>query len=130
MKKLFAIMAVVMLVVACGGEQKKPMTLEEQFLDYITKIEQAVEARDVEQVEALAESFEEWGASLSESDLVKIQKVVADNETRIMSVMMACEALEYAADGEYYEECLIEADEAIEIYKEIVDELDEASDLD
>lgn len=126
MKKLFAILAVALLVVACGGEQKKPMTIEDKFMDYISQIEKAVEAGDAEKAESLIEAFEEWGTSLNEKDMAEIEKVASKNEDRIFKAMIACEALVMAEVEEYYEECFdeccIDADEAIEAYDEAVEE--------
>jgi hypothetical protein len=126
MKKLFAILAVVMLVVACGGEQKKPMTIEDKFMDYISQIEKAVEAGDAEKAESLIVAFDEWGTSLDEKDMAEIEKVASKNEDRIFKAMIACEALVTAEVEEYYEECFdeccIDADEAIEAYDEAVEE--------
>lgn len=130
MKKLFAILAVALLVVACGGEQKKPMTIEDKFMDYISQIEKAVEAGDAEKAESLRVAFDEWGTSLDEEDIAKVHKVVSKNEDRIFKAMIACEALVTAEVEEYYEECFdeccIDADEAIEVYEEAYEEAAEA----
>lgn len=126
MKKLFAILAVALLAVACGGEQKKPMTIEDKFMDYISQIEKAVEAGDAEKAESLIVAFEEWGTSLNEKDMAEIEKVASKNEDRIFKAMIACEALVMAEVEEYYEECFdeccIDADEAIEAYEDAVEE--------
>lgn len=122
MKKLFAILAVALLVVACGGEQKKPMTIEDKFMDYISQIEKAVEAGDAEKAESLIVAFEEWGTSLNEKDMAEIEKVASKNEDRIFKAMIACEALVFAEAEECFDECCIDADEAIEAYEEAVEE--------
>lgn len=128
MKKLFAILAVVMLVVACGGEQKKPMTIEDKFMDYIAQIEKAVEAGDVEQIDALTVAFDEWGTSLNEEDLAKVQKVFEENEDYIFKVMMSCDALMMSSVDECCDEC---CDIEDEVFDECdCEECDEASDLD
>lgn len=132
MKKLFAILAVALLAVACGGEQKKPMTIEDKFMDYISQIEKAVEAGDAEKAESLMVAFDEWGTSLDEEDMAKVYKVVSKNEGRIIKVMEECEALVFAEAEECFDECF---DECCDIEAEVFDECDceecdEASDLD
>ena len=48
MKKLFTILAVASLVVACGGGNAKeePKSIEDQLWEYVAKMEKAVEADD------------------------------------------------------------------------------------
>ena len=81
MKKLFAILAVAALVVACGEE--KPKTVEEQCLDHLANIERAVEAEDFEAADAAFAAYGEWISTLDEADYEKVMEVVWENEERI-----------------------------------------------
>ena len=103
MKKFFAFLAAALLVVACGGSKEEPKSIEDQMLDHIAKIEKAVEAGDVEAVEAASEAFDEWGYSLSEDQMMEAIEAMVKHEERITKLMLACEAMENGAD-EYYDE--------------------------
>lgn len=133
MKKLFAILAAALLVVACGGEQKKPATLEDQIVSHLDKIENALKSGDFDKVMAAAEAFDEWGTSLGEEQLMEAVQIMEKYQERAESLMGAIAQMELAQYDEFeecYEECCIDADEAIDIC-ECEDECDdEASDLD
>ena len=70
MKKLFAILAVAMLVVACGGaaDKDEPKTIEDQLLDYVAQFEKAFEAGDIEAAGEAIVALDEWAANLDGED--------------------------------------------------------------
>lgn len=62
MKKLFAILAAALFVVACGSKQKEdePKTIEEQLLEYMAEIEEAAKARDLEKGLEIKADYFRW----------------------------------------------------------------------
>lgn len=62
MKKLFAILAAALFVVACGGGNTKnePKSIEEQLLEYMAKIEEAAKARDLEKGLEIHADYSRW----------------------------------------------------------------------
>ena len=61
MKKLFAILAAALFVVACDSKQKdEPKTIEEQLLEYMAEIEEATEARDEVKGYEVHEAYGRW----------------------------------------------------------------------
>ena len=79
MKKLFAILAVALLVVACGNGDKKPQSIEEQLYEYVAQMENYVKADDYEKAESVYEAYEKWVESLNEAQeeelLIALDKV-------------------------------------------------------
>ena len=75
MKKLFAILAAALLVVACGGNTKEePKSIEDQLLEHKAKIEKAYENGDYEEVQAAVEAFQKWYESLNEEEAQEAQE--------------------------------------------------------
>ena len=70
MKKLFAILAAAFVVVACGGgaEKDEPATFEDQLVEYIEDMEEAVEDDDPEAALEALQSFTEWSQSIESTD--------------------------------------------------------------
>ena len=62
MKKLFAILAAALFIVACGGGNTKnePKSIEEQLLEYMAKIEEAAKARDLEKGLEIKADYFRW----------------------------------------------------------------------
>ena len=79
MQKLFAILAVALLVVACGNGDKKPQSIEEQLYEYVAQMENYVKADDYEKAESVYEAYEKWVESLNEAQeeelLIVLDKV-------------------------------------------------------
>lgn len=79
MKKLFAILAVALLVAACGNGDKKPQSIEEQLYEYVAQMENYVKADDYEKAESVYEAYEKWVESLNEAQeeelLIVLDKV-------------------------------------------------------
>lgn len=79
MKKLFAILAVALLVAACGNGDKKPQSIEEQLYEYVAQMENYVKANDYEKAESVYEAYEKWVESLNgaqeEELLIALDKV-------------------------------------------------------
>lgn len=82
MKKLFAILAVASLVVACGGGNAKdePKSIEDQLSEYLTKMEKAVKADDYEKAIDIYLAYEEWVDSLNEEQMEELIEVMEDME--------------------------------------------------
>lgn len=71
MKRLFAILAVALLVIACGGGKAKnePKSIEEQLLEYVAQMGDYVKAGDYEKAEGVYVAYEEWVSSLDEQQM-------------------------------------------------------------
>ncbi|MDO5497830.1 MAG: SH3 domain-containing protein [Alistipes sp.] len=83
MKKLFAILAVALLVVACGGgntKKEEPKSIEDQLSEYLTKMEKAVKADNYEKAIDIYLAYEEWVDSLDEEQLKELKEVKEDME--------------------------------------------------
>ena len=98
MKKILAIMCAAALFVACGGEKKKELTVEEQAKAKIEAVIVALEAGDMEKAEQLVEVCDEWYETLSEADQNMADKVMEQYEDRLIEAMMEYEMGEL--DGE------------------------------
>lgn len=104
MKKLFAILAAALLVVACGETKEKPKTIEEQLLEHLAKTEKALETGDPEKVyEAMNASYE-WSSSLSGEEAKEYEAAVEKHMERIMEINYANDKI-WNGDCEEYEEC-------------------------
>ena len=85
MKKLFAILVAVLLVVACGGGNTKnepksiedqPKSIEAQLMEYVAKMENAVKADNYEEAEDIYLAYEEWVGSLDEEQLKELMEII------------------------------------------------------
>ena len=81
MKKLFAILAVASLVVACGGGNAKdePKSIEDLFLEHVAKMEKAVEANDWDEAFDAYMAYEEWVNSLDDESHSELFKAFENN---------------------------------------------------
>ena len=82
MKKLFAILAIASLVVACGGGNAKdePKSIEDQLLEHLAKMEKAVEADNWDKAFDAYLAYEEWVDSLDEEQVEELIEVMEDME--------------------------------------------------
>ncbi|MBQ2240251.1 MAG: hypothetical protein II322_05465 [Alistipes sp.] len=105
MKKLFAILAAAFVVVACGGgasDKDEPATFEDQLVEYIEDMEEAVEDDDPEAALEALQSFTEWSQSIESTD--EVNEVAKKYETRITNAIMECTALGYEMADDYYDD--------------------------
>lgn len=81
MKKLFAILAAALFVVACGGGNTKnePKSIEDQLMEYVTKMEKAVKADNYEEAKDIYLAYEEWVGSLDEEQLKELMEIMDKN---------------------------------------------------
>lgn len=104
MKKLFAILAAAFVVVACGGgaDKDEPATFEDQLVEYIEDMEEAVEDDDPEAAIEALQSFTEWSQSIESTE--EVEEVAKKYETRITNAIMECTALGYEMADDYYDD--------------------------
>lgn len=98
MKKLFAILAVALLVVACGGgntKKEEPKSIEDQFSEYLTKMETAVEVDNYEKAMAVFNDYNEWVDSLDEKQLEELDKAYDKNAERLSILDLMIDVLNY-----------------------------------
>lgn len=105
MKKLLAILAAALLVVACGETKEKPKTIEDQLLEHLAKIEKALETGDLEKVEEANNAWYGWSSSLSGEEAKEHEAAVEKHMERIVEISCACDNIWYGGDCEEYEEC-------------------------
>ena len=104
MKKLVAILAVALLAVACGTTNESN-SIEDQLLERIVKIENAVEAGDVDAAATALQDFGEWCESFEGQEEAEVEKAVEKHGDRIINAVEECEVLVKSAlyDEYYYE---------------------------
>lgn len=106
MKKLFAILAVAMLVVACGGaaDKDEPKTIEDQLLDYVAQFEKAFEAGDIEAAGEAIVALDEWAADLDGEDYKAYEDAVEKHRELIEEAFYQFDEMmmfdDYGEDGE------------------------------
>lgn len=104
MKKLFAILAAALLVVACGETKEKPKTIEDQLLEHLAKVEKALETGDPEKVSEAMNAWYGWSSSLSGEEAKEHEAAVEKHMERIMEINLANDEIWYGGDCEEYEE--------------------------
>ena len=72
MKRLFAILAVALLVAACGNGDKKPQSIEEQLYEYVGKMEAAAKLNNYDKAVKIYMDYEKWVGSLNEAQLEEL----------------------------------------------------------
>ena len=104
MKKLFAILAAACVVVACGGgaEKDEPATFEDQLVEYIEDMEEAVEDDDPEAAFEALQNFNDWIQTIESTD--EVEEVAKKYQTRITNAIMECTALGYEMADDYYDD--------------------------
>ena len=104
MKKLVAILAVALLAVACGTTNESN-SIDDQLLERIVQIENAVEAGDVDAAATALQDFGEWCESFEGQEEAEVEKAVEKHGDRIINAVEECEALVKSAlyDEYYYE---------------------------
>lgn len=100
MKKLFAILAVASLVVACGGGNAKdePKSIEDQLLEHLAKMEKAIEAEDWEKTSEACNAYEEWRNSLDEEQSEELHEIIGSKEEYWSLLNEAVDAVNYGYD--------------------------------
>ena len=83
MKRLFAILAVALLVAACGNGDKKPKSVEEQLYEYVAQMENYVKADDYEKAEGVYEAYEKWVESLNEAQMEELLIALDEVDERL-----------------------------------------------
>ena len=83
MKRLFAILAVALLVAACGNGDKKPKSIEEQLYEYVAQMENYVKADDYEKAEGVYEAYEKWVESLNEAQMEELLIALDEVDERL-----------------------------------------------
>ena len=89
MKKILAIMFAAALLVACGGEKKKELTVEEQAKAKVESVISAYEAGDEEKTYELLEAADEWYESLNEADKKKADEVIKNYEDKVIEIALS-----------------------------------------
>lgn len=88
MKKFLSILAVAMLLVACGQQQKKAEpTVEQKAVEYAKQLIEIAENEDEAALLALAEEIDAWYESLSEEDRAKAEEAVAAYEEEALAAL-------------------------------------------
>lgn len=83
MKRLLAIMVAAAMLVACGGEKKKELTVEEQVKAYYEQMEKVSEGDDAEAALKLLTEIETWYNGLSEEDKAKADAAIEEYEAQL-----------------------------------------------
>lgn len=99
MKRLFAILAVAVLVAACGNGDKKPQSIEEQLYEYVAQMENYVKADDYEKAESVYEAYEKWVESLSEAQMEELS-IVLDKVDERLGILDEVGSSNYNGDAE------------------------------
>lgn len=87
MKKFLSILAVAMLLVACGQQKKAEPTVEQKAVEYAKQLIEIAENEDEAALLALAEEIDAWYESLSEEDRVKAEEAVAAYEEEALAAL-------------------------------------------
>lgn len=93
MKKLFLLLAVVAMTVACGAT-----SVEGKAEKYCLKIIEALQDLDVDEADDLTDELDEWMDSLSDSDFDIADEVVCQYEDKIDALYELAELAEEASD--------------------------------
>ena len=118
MKKLFAILATAMFVVACGGNAKnEPKSIEDQFLEHLAKMEKAIEAKDWQKTSEACNAYWEWDESLSEEQSEELDEIIGSKEEYWTLLGAAIDAANYGYD----EICEDDEPEVVMVYSNCFD---------
>ena len=103
MKKLFTILAVASLVVACGGGNAKeePKSIEDQLLEHIAKMEKAIEAKDQLATSDACNAYWKWEQSLDEAQTEELREIMRNNAEYGDLVTYAIDCGNYGYDDIY-----------------------------
>lgn len=107
MKKLFAILAVALLVVACGGgntKKEETKSIEDQFSEYLTKMEKAFETKNFEKAVDTFYAYEKWEKSLNEEQLEELDEAFDKNAERMHILGAIGDMTNYGYDDMYEED--------------------------
>ena len=83
MKRLFAILAVALLVAACGNGEKKPKSIEEQLYEYVGKMEAAAKLNNYDKAVKIYMDYEKWVGTLNEAQLEELMIVLDKVDERL-----------------------------------------------
>ena len=118
MKKLFAILAAALFVVACGGNAKnEPKSIEDQFLEHLAKMEKAIEAKDWQKTSEACNAYWEWDESLSEEQSEELDEIIRSKEEYWTLLGAAIDAANYGYD----EICEDDEPEVVMVYSNCFD---------
>ena len=118
MKKLFAILAAALFVVACGGNAKnEPKSIEDQFLEHLAKMEKAIEAKDWQKTSEACNAYWEWDESLSEEQSEELDEIIGSKEEYWTLLGTAIDAANYGYD----EICEDDEPEVVMVYSNCFD---------
>ena len=118
MKKLFAILAAALFVVACGGNAKnEPKSIEDQFLEHLAKMEKAIEAKDWQKTSEACNAYWEWDESLSEEQSEELDEIIGSKEEYWTLLGAAIDAANYGYD----EICEDDEPEVVMVYSNCFD---------
>ena len=93
MKKLFLLLAVAVMAVACGSA-----SVEGKAEKYCKNIIEALQDLDVDEAEELTDELDEWMDSLSDEDYDIADEVVCKYEDKIDALFDLAELAEEASD--------------------------------
>ena len=93
MKKLFLLLAVVVMAVACG-----PRSVEAKVAKYCQDIIEALQDMDIDEAEELIEECDEWMDTLSDEDYDIADEIVSEYEDKIEALYELAELAEEASD--------------------------------
>lgn len=116
MKRLLAIMVAAAMLVACGGEKKKELTVEEQVKAYYEQMEKVSEGDDAEAALKLLTEIETWYNGLSEEDKAKADAAIEEYEAQLAGEFeeeyeddLGCEGITVGEMADYYATQMLEA---------------------
>ena len=97
MKKILSILAVAVLVVACGAKTDSK-SIEDTFVDYLVQINDAVASGDIVRAESLIAETEEWYGSLSAKEQQEAEQALDKNIDKLNDIYESIDKYDYMVD--------------------------------